>query len=250
MTADNDSGQSGHDAPVEGNSRPVTSSQTGPHESLRERVARHAQGRFDKPIADYNREAFEGVNQHVREAGLPLILDSGCGTGDSSRELARRHPDHLVVGVDRSADRLSRQRTDMPTNCILVRADLLDFWRLARQADWRLSRHYLLYPNPEPKARHLKRRFHAHPVFPDFVALGGHIESRSNWRIYLEELAIALAFHGRQTRLHPLDPQDRPLTLFERKYHASGQALWRLETVDTPDTSPENAANGPAIPPR
>ncbi|KTG17823.1 MULTISPECIES: methyltransferase domain-containing protein [unclassified Guyparkeria] len=243
MTARNDAGQSGHEPPVEGNSRPVTSSQTGPHDSLRERVARHAQGRFDKPIADYNREAFELVNRRVIEAGLPLILDSGCGTGDSSRELARRYPDHLVVGVDRSADRLSRQRSETPTNCILVRADLLDFWRLARQAGWRLSRHYLLYPNPEPKARHLKRRFHAHPVFPDFVALGGHIESRSNWRIYLEEMAIALAFHGREAQLRPLEPQGGPLTLFERKYHASGQRLWQLETVDTAGPSPDNAVD-------
>lgn len=239
MMTDSDTGPSGCGVPLEGNSRPVSSSQTGPHESLRERVARHAEGRFGKPIADYNREAFEEVNQRVREAGLPLILDSGCGTGDSSRELARRHPEHLVVGVDRSADRLARQRSDTPTNCVLVRADLLDFWRLARQAGWRLSRHYLLYPNPEPKARHLKRRFHAHPVFPDFVSLGGQIESRSNWRIYLEELAIALAFHGRETRLRPLDTQGQPLTLFERKYQASGQTLWLLETVDADANPPE-----------
>ena len=220
-----------HD-PAAGNSRRVTSSQTGPHDALRARLERHAEGRFAKPIAAYNRAAFELAAERAAAAGLHLILDSGCGTGDSSRELARRHPDHLVIGVDRSADRLTRHRIETPGNCLLVRADLLDFWRLAREAGWQLARHYLLYPNPEPKARHLKRRFHAHPVFPDFVALGGRIESRSNWRIYLEELAIALAFHGRRTRLRPLEPQTHPLTLFERKYQASGQRLWCLETVD------------------
>ena len=217
-----------------GTSRRVESSQTGPHEALQTRLARHAIGRFAKPIAPYNQEAFETIDRRVQAEGLPLILDSGCGVGDSTRALARRHPGHLVIGVDRSADRLARQRRVTPTNCTLVRADLLDFWRLAREAGWQLSRHYLLYPNPEPKARHLKRRFHGHPVFPDFVALGGHVESRSNWRIYLEELAIALAYHGRQTRLSPLDPAGAPLTPFERKYHASGQPLWRLETVDEP----------------
>ncbi|MCL7743962.1 methyltransferase domain-containing protein [Guyparkeria hydrothermalis] len=217
-----------------GNSRRVESSQTGPHEALRARLQRHAKGQFDKPIADYNRAAFDTVARRVADDGRPLILDSGCGTGDSTRELARHYPDHLVVGVDRSADRLARQRDDTPPNCLLTRADLVDFWRLARQAGWHLSQHYLLYPNPEPKARHLKRRFHAHPVFPDLVALGGRIESRSNWRIYLEELAIALAFHGRQTRLSTLEAQPRPLTLFERKYQASGQPLWCLETIDVP----------------
>ena len=224
-------------SPVEGNSRPVASSQASPHESLRACLARHAQERFGKPIADHNRYAFERVERVASTALLPLILDSGCGTGDSSRALARRYPDHLVVGVDRSADRLGRRRNGTPTNCVLARADLIDFWRLAREAGWRLSRHYLLYPNPEPKARHLKRRFHAHPVFPDFVALGGQIESRSNWQIYLQELAIALDFHGRETRLRTLGEQERPLTLFERKYQASGQTLWQLETVDASDMS-------------
>lgn len=215
----------------EGRSRPVRSTQTAPHEALEAVVARHAASRFVKPIADYNRQAFLAVADQVEQDGRPLILDSGCGTGDSSRLLAARHPDHLVIGIDRSADRLSRRRTSTPSNCLLVRADLVDFWRLAHAAGWQPAHHYLLYPNPEPKPRHLKRRFHAHPVFPTFVALGGRIEARSNWRVYLEELAIALEFHGRATRLFPLDPGPEPLTLFERKYAASGQALWRLTTT-------------------
>lgn len=237
MTRDGDHlGPEGrHDIP--GNSRAVSSSQTGPHEALRTQLERHATRRFRRPIAEFNRRAFEPVAERVQSERRPLILDSGCGTGDSSRELARQHPDHLVVGVDRSADRLARHRDDTPANCILVRADLIDFWRLADAAGWRPAHHYLLYPNPEPKARHLKRRFHAHPVFPTFVALGGRIESRSNWRIYLEEMAIALAFHGRRTHLAALDPHNQPVTLFERKYRASGQPLWRLVTTDHPSST-------------
>ncbi|MFP4640210.1 MAG: tRNA (guanine(46)-N(7))-methyltransferase TrmB [Guyparkeria sp.] len=215
-----------------GRSRAVQSTQTGPHEALEAVVARHAENRFAKPIAEYNRQAFASVADRVDTDERSLILDSGCGTGDSTRLLAARHPDHLVVGIDRSADRLSRRRTTTPENCLLVRADLIDFWRLAQQAGWQPAHHYLLYPNPEPKSRHLKRRFHAHPVFPAFVALGGRIEARSNWRVYLEELSIALEFHGRATRLSPLDIGPEPLTLFERKYAASGQPLWRLTTTD------------------
>ncbi|MFW6021472.1 MAG: tRNA (guanine(46)-N(7))-methyltransferase TrmB [Guyparkeria sp.] len=218
--------------PAPGHSRPVTSSQTGPHEDLERQLERHARRPFAKPIADYNREAFDRVAARLATIDRPLILDSGCGTGDSSRLLARRFPDHWVVGVDRSADRLSRQRSDTPSNCVLVRADLIDFWRLAEQQGWAPVRHYLLYPNPEPKPRHLKRRFHAHPVFPTVVALGGRIESRSNWRIYLDELSRALAFHGRTARVEPIPVDAAPLTPFERKYRASGQRLWRLISAD------------------
>jgi tRNA G46 methylase TrmB len=213
-----------------GNSRTVESRQSGPHEDLLEVVARHANSRFARPIADYNREAFNAAAGRVEHDARPLILDSGCGTGDSSRILARRHPDHLVIGIDRSAERLSRRRSETPSNCLLVRADLIDFWRLALDAGWRPERHYLLYPNPEPKPRHLKRRFHAHPVFPSLVALGGRLEARSNWRVYLEELALALEYHGRPARLTPLASE--PLSLFERKYAASGQPLWRLTSSD------------------
>lgn len=219
-------------AAVDTPSRPVTSSQTAPHDDLERQLLRHAQRPFAKPIAAYNREAFDFVTGQMASIERPLILDSGCGTGDSSRLLAHRYPDHWVVGVDRSADRLSRQRSDTPTNCLLVRADLVDFWRLAHENGWQPVHHYLLYPNPEPKPRHLKRRFHAHPVFPTFVALGGRIESRSNWRIYLEELAQALAFHGRASHIEPIPVDEPPMTLFERKYRASGQSLWRLISVD------------------
>ncbi|QGT78560.1 methyltransferase domain-containing protein [Guyparkeria halophila] len=216
------------DTQTGGVSRSVTSSQTGPHDDLERQLRRHAQRLFAKPITDYNRNAFDQVTARMAAVDRPLILDSGCGTGDSSRLLARRYPDHWVIGVDRSADRLSRQRPDTPPNCLLVRADLVDFWRLARQAGWTPARHYLLYPNPEPKPRHLKRRFHAHPVFPSVVALGGRLESRSNWRVYLEELALALEFHGRTARVEPVKDNEPPMTPFERKYRASGQPLWRL----------------------
>ena len=216
------------DTPAGGVSRSVTTSQTGPHDDLERQLRRHAQSLFAKPIADYNREAFDRVTARMAAVDRPLVLDSGCGTGDSSRLLARHFPDHWVIGVDRSADRLSRQRPDTPPNCLLVRADLVDFWRLARHAGWTPARHYLLYPNPEPKPRHLKRRFHAHPVFPSVVALGGRLESRSNWRVYLEELALALAFHGRTARVEPVGDDEPPMTPFERKYRASGQPLWRL----------------------
>ncbi|ANJ66809.1 SAM-dependent methyltransferase [Halothiobacillus diazotrophicus] len=217
---------------VPGNSRQVVSRQTGPHEDLFAEVAKHARHRWARPIADYNRQAFAAAEAWLAGRPQPLILDSGCGTGDSTRLLAARHPTHSVIGIDRSADRLSRQRGGSPENCLLLRADLVDFWRLARAAGWRPERHYLLYPNPEPKPKHLKRRFHAHPVFPDLVALGGHFESRSNWRIYLEELALALEFHGRPAEIVPVPESEPPLTLFERKYRASGQPLWCLRTTE------------------
>ena len=158
----------------------------------------------------------------------PLILDACCGVGDSSRALAVLYPDHWVVGVDKSADRLSRERAgEDPENLLLIRADLNDFYRLAADAGWRPERHYILYPNPWPKPAHLKRRWHGAPVFPSLVALGGRLELRSNWRIYLEEFGEALSIAGHESRLEPFVAA-KPITPFERKYRDSGHALWSL----------------------
>ncbi len=214
--------------PTPGNSSPVVSAQTAPHEHLLAQIAKYSRSDWAKPITDYNRAAFDRAQDWLLQRKGGLILDSGCGTGDSSRALAQMFPEHQIIGVDRSEHRLSRQREHTPDNCLLLRADLLDFWRLANQAGWRPERHYLLYPNPEPKPKHLMRRFHAHPIFPVLLALGGEFECRSNWPIYLEEMALSLNFHNKKSTIQRLQNDSQSLTPFEHKYRSSGQCLWQL----------------------
>lgn len=211
------------------NSRPVISNQPGPHHDLARRVARALENPLRKPIAAHTHQAFEDVQAWYQQRQSPLILDAGCGVGLSTRRLAERYPQHAVIGVDRSEDRLGRDHGDLPANARLVRADLVDFWRLAEQAGWAPERHYLLYPNPYPKAAHLKMRWHGHPVLPTVLALGGVLEVRSNWRLYVEEFALAVAqVTGRQAAVSVFSPNGDYLTPFEAKYHQSGQTLWRL----------------------
>lgn len=213
------------------NSSPVTSSQTGIHEHLAALVTRHAASEFRKPLMPYNRVAFdESIAAWKADDGKPLILDAGCGVGLSTLHLAAQFPDHFVIGVDQSAHRLARNTQwpgDLPRNCVRVRADLVDYWRLMQADGIRLARHYLLYPNPWPKIGQLGRRWHGHPVFPSVVALGGTLECRSNWKIYIEECAAALRqLTGKETSCERYAPQD-PITPFECKYLASGHSLWR-----------------------
>lgn len=217
------------------NSSPVDSTQSLPHEKLEAVVARHRRSPFRKPILHYNERAFEQAVTAWRASGLSrLILDSGCGVGLSTMNLAVLYPDHFVIGVDQSAHRLTRNTFwsgDTPRNHVLVRAELSDFWRLLDRERIRLDRHYLLYPNPWPKIGQLQRRWHGHPVFPLLPRLGGTFECRSNWRIYIEECARALGFLGvGDVLVEPVQP-DPPITPFERKYHDSGHSLWRCGTT-------------------
>ena len=221
--------------PSPANSRVPTSAQNGIHEQLAGLLDRHAAAPFRKPYADYNRAAFDAsMTRRERMApNAPLILDSCCGVGESSLALALQFPDHYVIGVDQSASRLERQLPGKigdarPENLDLVRADLVDYWRLLRDADLRLARHYLLYPNPWPKIGHLARRWHGHAVFPAMLALGGVLECRSNWQIYADEFAFSVErLAGKRAAVAAYVP-DPPLTPFERKYWQSGHVLYRV----------------------
>ena len=213
------------------NSRIPSSAQADIHVNLAERVRRHAAEPFRKPFAEYNQRALEGALAGWYGSAA-LILDAGCGVGHSTIQIARANPQCWVIGVDQSEDRLLRRKPYpealIPKNMVLVRADLVDFWRLLAGRGLSLAQHYILYPNPWPKIGHLSRRWHAHPVFPSIVGLGGVLELRSNWAVYLAEFARALQLvTGLEAAWGPFEA-NVPLTPFERKYRDSGQSLYRL----------------------
>jgi len=213
-------------------SRPLRSAQTGVHPRLAGLLERHLAEDWRAPLHDPSVAAFEALQACLGGRTTGLILDSGCGTGASSALLARRFPDRLVIGIDKSADRLQRGgHADLPQrvgNAVWLRAELATFWRLALWAGWRLDRQFLLYPNPWPKPGQLQRRWHAHPVFPAMLRLGGQLEMRCNWSVYAEEFAFAVnRVLGTRVRPAVLDAADE-LSPFERKYRASGHRLYSV----------------------
>ena len=237
---------------MDGNSPLPTSGQTGMHPHLLRLLDRHAADSYRKPYAAYNRAAFATSFERFQQAcpQAPLILDSGCGVGESSVLLARAFPSHYVIGIDRSAVRLARGERarraagDWPSNLDLVRADVVDYWRLLHATGVRLDRHFLLYPNPWPKITQLGRRWHGHPVFPTLLALGGILECRSNWPLYLAELCFAVEHLTRRAAVCEPFVLEQPMTPFERKYLASRHRLFRM-VVDLRETSPNALSKAP-----
>jgi tRNA G46 methylase TrmB len=146
---------------------------------------------------------FRKMKHFADDSKVNVILDSGCGTGKSSIILGEMYPNCIVIGVDQSIARLSRnksykqsddseetdsinqinvhthdqgnnssiQNKNQNDNVLLLRAELSDFWTcclssLQWQASASIYKHYVLYPNPYPKKSRLKSRFYAHPAFP------------------------------------------------------------------------------------
>jgi tRNA (guanine-N7-)-methyltransferase len=214
------------------NSRQVQSTQKGVHPRLEALLARRLSRGWSQPLHEPSVLAFEALEGAIDGRRDRIVLDSGCGTGESTRLLSQAMPDCMVVGVDKSPARLSRTGAKSfphrEGNAVWLRAELSTFWRLALQAGWQLHRHYILYPNPWPKPGALQRRWHAQPVFPAMLRLGGRLEMRCNWEIYALEFALAVnRILGTDTE--PGTPAESPLiSPFERKYHNSGHRLYSV----------------------
>lgn len=223
-----------------------TSNQPHLHPRLAQTVRRHLEHRPRTPVAQHTVAAFELLLRELERRPRPLVLDSFCGSGHSTAALARCHPDHLVVGIDKSAARLGRQPATGADNYLLLRAECETLWQLLATQGIGADHHYLLYPNPWPKAAHLQRRVHgsagfywllqlatsspAHRVYP------ARIELRSNWQTYVEEFGVAMHLAGHPGCVARVTP-DSPISLFERKYRDSGHHLWAF-TGHTGGASP------------
>lgn len=165
-------------------------------------VAAHTEEAFEEALAFV--DSFYRENGDSNEEKL-VIIDSGCGKGLSTFTIASANPGIPVIGIDRSINRLSKseifienqqdkdnESSDKPENALLLRAELSNFWTLmVKEPDWVVHSHYILYPNPYPKGKHVGRRWHGHPIFPYILALGGCVKVRSNWHIYCEETKLA-----------------------------------------------------------
>lgn len=212
----------------------VKSGQTGVHPQLAKHVRRHLETPWSQPLHRPTVEAYRRLkNEGAFSTGRPFILDSGCGTGKSTRSLAALYPGHWVIGVDQSKDRLSRGGAESgflrSDNYIMTRAELATFWRLLLADGYSPERHCLFYPNPWPKSGHLSRRWHGHPVFPQMLKLGGEIELRCNWKIYALEFAQAVTIAtGVTVNVTNYEPENG-ITPFEQKYLERGQELFSVK---------------------
>ena len=113
-----------------GNSRTIVSNQEGLHDQLDEVVLKHLKHPFKKPYQKHTFEAFKEIEKWVEQQGRPIIFDSCCGVGESTYHIAKAHPDAIVLGMDKSADRLGKHSFEPIDNYRLLQVNLNDFFAL------------------------------------------------------------------------------------------------------------------------
>lgn len=222
--------------------RKITTNQSAPHEDLLTVVQKYKRSEHLKPIAKHTEAAFNELKSWLKDWQGKVILDACCGVGESTLHLANENIDARIIGIDKSAARLSKNShyehdlamtsSRQLDNYLVLQADLEDFWRLLAEylpsAPWHLHSQCLFYPNPYPKKTQLQKRWHASATFKSMLACGEKWEVRSNWRLYLEEFQQALEAYGVDSTI--LEIKTPAITPFERKYLNSGQQCWKLIT--------------------
>ena len=170
-----------------------------------------------------------------------LVVDLGCGMGESARAQASDDPETDIVALDVHtrgiATLLRGLEADGVTNVRVVLGDAVTFLdqRLAPQS---LSGARIYFPDPWPKVRHAKRRL----IQPTFVSLlssrlvpGGFVHCATDDRNYAEQMREVFTAEP-ALQVHAALPASvrRPATKFERRARRLGHPIadiWVTRTL-------------------
>lgn len=217
---------------MEGNSKPIYDAQIGTHPDLLKGF-HPLKSPFQKPVSESSRTLFNKICISAKPFQNKIILDACCGVGLSSFTLAKENSDVLIVGVDKSLDRVERNNSfkdELPANVLIERGNIIDLWYLLSESkEIEVVKHYLLYPNPYPKSKHLKLRWYGHFIFPYLLNISDQLEVRSNWKQYLEDFLYSAKAYNYEGKVEVVKENGEYLTMFERKYCLSGQDVFILD---------------------
>ena len=205
----------------------IITDQTYPHPKLFSLVDHHRQVIFKPEPLDT--ECCK-ILLALRDSKQPLILDSGCGKAMSTGLISAKYPLHHVIGVDRSPNRLQPRARYKSVSYLLC--DCVSLWFFCLQNDIHFDYHYLLYPNPYPKKKHIKKRWYGHPILSTLLNIGQQTIVRSNWDIYIREFAFAANLHGFQS-IMSINTKDSVTSHFEQKYQGSHETTYQIKLSRT-----------------
>lgn len=185
-------------------------------------------------------EPFDAEAAFGRSA--PLVLEIGSGMGESTAAMAANRPEINLLavevykpGVAQTFHHLAKAGVDTVR---VMRGDAVEILT-ALIPENSLTEVWLFFPDPWPKARHLKRRL----VNPEFVELvssrlvdGGIFRLGTDWEHYADQMLEVCSASPTLQNAHDgwaPRPEFRPRTRFERRGINAGREIFDLEFVKT-----------------
>ena len=167
----------------------------------------------------------------------PVVLEIGCGMGETTAAIAQAHPESDFVGVEVHGPGvgsvLNRIEQFSLANLRMIQHDAVEVVD-AMIPEASLAGIHVYFPDPWPKARHHKRRLLKAPFVHELalrLAPGGYLHAATDWAPYAEEMLatfdaeplLASTADGYAPR-----PAWRPLTKFEKRGRALGHEVFDL----------------------
>lgn len=167
----------------------------------------------------------------------PVVLEIGCGMGETTAAIAAAHPERDFVGVEVHGPGvgaiLNRIEQGALANLRVIQHDAVEVVD-AMIAEASLAGIHVYFPDPWPKKRHHKRRL----LKPPFVhalarrlAPGGYLHAATDWEPYAEEMLATLSAEpllANTARGYAPRPAWRPQTKFEARGLKLGHAVFDL----------------------
>jgi tRNA (guanine-N7-)-methyltransferase len=164
----------------------------------------------------------------------PVVLEIGCGMGETTAAIALARPDTDFIGVEvypAGVGALLRRLDEQSIgNVRVIRHDAVEVLRDMIAPDT-LAGIHVYFPDPWPKARHHKRRL----IQPPLASLaasrlrpGGYLHCATDWANYADQmLAVLQAEPALRNTAQDFAPRPdwRPLTKFEKRGLALGHAV-------------------------
>jgi tRNA (guanine-N7-)-methyltransferase len=194
------------------------------------RAREHLLPRFGIP---FSREPLDLERAFGRTA--PKILEIGFGMGETTADVAARHPanDYLGVEVHSPGVGALLKRIDelKLANVRVIQHDAVEVLEhMIPPAS--LAGVHLFFPDPWPKKRHHKRRL----IQPPFVALltsrmepGAYVHAATDWEDYAQQIMEVLSAEpllNNTVAGFAQRPDGRPRTKFEGRGLKLGHKVW------------------------
>ena len=191
----------------------------------------------DRPAGEAERGRWQDV--FGREARLFVELVSG--KGDFISEMAERNPQVNFIGIEKQQDVLiaaaQKVREKGLKNVRLLVFDIAQLEKIFAPAE--ITRFFVNFCDPWPKARHAKRRLTHRSFLMRYKALlvpGGSLffktDNRALFDFSLEEFReMGLSLHDVCYDLHREARPDNVMTEYERKFSGKGEKINRCEVT-------------------
>ncbi|CAG1009660.1 tRNA (guanine-N(7)-)-methyltransferase [Burkholderiales bacterium] len=180
----------------------------------------------------YSREPVDFARVFGRRA--PVVLEIGCGMGETTAAIAHAHPETDFVGIEVHGPGvgaiLNRIEQAPLANLRVIQHDAVEVVD-AMIPPGSLAGIHVYFPDPWPKKRHHKRRL----LKPGFVhalasrlAPGGYLHAATDWAPYAGEILAVFESEpllANTAQRYAPRPAWRPLTKFEARGLALGHEV-------------------------